>query len=163
MNRTITYLFISLFLVVLQTTVARLLSLEGITPDLLVIWVVYLALTEGQLRATVWAFGIGLCMDLISGDFLGLSALTKTLCAFVTGYFYNENKTQMTLGSYRFLLIVLFAALFHNLAYFLIFTLGTDISFWRVVFQLGLTTTLYTATVSLIPMFAFSKKLSMRA
>jgi len=162
-NRTIKYLLISLLLVIVQTTIARLLSLEGITPDLLVVWLVYLALTEGQLRASVWGFGIGLCLDLISGDFLGLSALTKTLCAFVTGYFYNENKTQMTLGSYRFLLIVLLGGLFHSLTYFLIFTLGTDISFWRVVFQLGLTTTLYTATVSLIPMFAFSRKLALRA
>ena len=163
MNRNITYVFISLFLVILQTTIARLVSLEGITPDLLVIWIVYVAITEGQLHATVWGFGIGLCMDLISGDFLGLSALTKTLCGFVAGYFYNENKIQMTRGSYRFLLIVLFAAFLHNLLYFLVFTQGTDISFWRVVFQLGLTTTLYTATMSLIPMFAFSKKLSLRS
>ena len=161
MNRTLLYIFISLFLAVLQTTIARMLSLEGITPDLLIIWIVYLALTKGQMQATVWGFGIGLCMDLLSGDFLGLSALTKTLCGFLAGYFYNENKTQMTLGSYRFLLIILFASFLHNLVYFLVFTQGTDISFWRAIFQIGLTTTLYTATVSLIPMFAFSKKLSL--
>ncbi|SRR5712692_2729316 len=158
MNRNFIYAIISLFLVIFQTKTASLFSLEGITPDVLVIWIVYLALTEGQLRGTVWGFGIGLCMDLLSGNFLGLSALTKTLCGFLAGYFYNENKTPMTLGSYRFLLIVVFAAFLHNLVYFLIFTQGTEISFWRVVSQLGVTTTLYTATIGLIPMFAFSKK-----
>ena len=161
MNRTTKNILISLALVVLQTTIARSISLEGITPDLLVIWVVYLAITEGQLPATVWGFCIGLCMDLVSGSFLGLSALTKTLCGFLGGYFFNENKTQLTLGSYRFLLIVLLAGFVHNFLYFLIFTQGTDIRFWQAVFHFGVTTTLYTATVSLLPMFTFSRKFSL--
>lgn len=161
MNHNVTYAIISLLLVVLQTTVGRLLSLEGITPDLLVIWIVYLAITEGQARGTVWGFGIGLCIDLLSADFLGLSALTKTLCGFLGGYFYNENKTQMTLGSYRFLLIVLFASFIHNILYFMIFTQGTDFHLWQTILRFGITTTLYTATLSVIPMFAFSRKLSL--
>ena len=161
MNRITKNIVVSLMLVVLQTTIVRLFTLEGIIPDILIIWVAYLALTEGQLRGTVWGFSIGLCLDLLSGNFLGLSAMSKTLCGFLCGYFYNENKMHLTLGSYRFLLIVLLASFLHNLLYFMIFTQGTDIRFWQVVMRFGITTTLYTATVSALPMFAFSRKLSL--
>lgn len=161
MNTNIKYAIISLVLVVFQTTLARLISVGGITPDILVIWVVYLALKEGQLRGTVWGFCIGLFMDLLAGDFLGLSALSKTFSGFLGGYFYNENKTQLTLGSYRFLLIVLFVSFVHNIVYFMIFTLGTEIHLWQAVLQLGFTTTLYTATLSLIPMFVLQRKFSL--
>lgn len=160
MNRMLAYIVISLVLLAFQTTVVQLLSLRGITPDVLIVWVVYLALKEGQLRGTLWGFAIGLLMDLVSGDFLGLSALSKTICGFLGGYFYNENKTQITLGSYRFLLIVLAVAFVHNIVYFMIFTRGTNIPLWQVILQLGLATTLYTTVISIIPMFTFARKSS---
>jgi rod shape-determining protein MreD len=161
MNRLIKTIGISAALIVVQTTLMNLISVDGITPDILLLWVVYLALREGQLRGTLWGFSIGLFLDLVSGDFLGLSAISKTLAGFLGGYFHNENKTQLTLGSYRFLLIVLLAGAVHNLVYFLIYTQGTDIRFWQVVIRYGATTSLYTATLGLIPMFALSRKYSL--
>lgn len=153
------YSFISFLLIILQATVMHLVTLEGITPDILAIWVVYLALCEGQLRATIWGFAIGLSFDLVTGNFIGLSALTKTMTGFVAGYFFNETRTRSTLGSYRFLLIVLLASLIQNTAYFVIFTRGTDIGLFQAVVRFGLTTTLYTGTLSLIPIFKFSRQL----
>lgn len=161
MNSNLKYAIISFVLLVFQTTLAQVISVGGITPDIMVVWVVYLALKEGQLRGTVWGFCIGLCMDLLAGDFLGLSAFSKTISGFAGGYFYNENKTQLTLGSYRFLLIVLLVSFVNNLVYFLIFTLGTEIRFWQAVLNLGLTTTLYTATLTLIPVFVLQRKFSL--
>jgi rod shape-determining protein MreD len=136
----------------------HLFSLQGITPDILAIWVIYLALKEGQLYGTIWGFSIGLLFDLSTANFIGLSALTKTICGFLAGYFHNENKTRLTLGSYRFLLIVLFTSLIHNIVYFVIFTQGTEIGLLRTIFQFSAITTLYTATFSLLPMFAFSRR-----
>jgi rod shape-determining protein MreD len=155
------YAIISLLLVVVQTTLIRAISLGGIVPDLLVIWIVYTTLHLGQLRGTLWGFAIGLFMDLITGDFLGLSAFAKTLTGFLAGYFYNENKALLTLGSYRFLLIVLLVSFVHNILYFFILTLGTDINFGQAVLYSGITTTLYTTTLSLLPMFILQRKLSM--
>jgi rod shape-determining protein MreD len=136
----------------------RLLTLEGITPDILTIWVIYLALKEGQMAGTLWGFCIGLVFDFATGSFIGLSALTKTICGFTAGYFYNENKTPMTLSSYRFLLIILFVSLIHNTIYFIVYTQGSDIGLLRAVFQVGVATTFYTTTWSLLPMFAFARK-----
>ena len=152
------YAAASLLVVIVQTQVMRLLSLEGITPDLLAIWVVYIALRRGQIAGTLWGFGIGLVFDLVTGNFIGLAALTKTICGFSAGYFFNENKTQMTLGSYRFILIVLIVSLIHNIIYFIIFTRGTDIGLVGAIFKFGVTTTLYTATLTLLPMLVFSRK-----
>jgi len=160
MNRHVRHGFVALLLLVFQTATARLLSVEGVAPDFLSIWIVYLALKEGQLSATLWGFGIGLGLDLVAGNFWGLSALTKTVCGFVAGYFYNEHKTRLVLGSYRFLLIIITATFIQNLVYFVIFTQGSDIPLWQVLFQYGLSTTLYSAAFSLVPIFVFSRKSS---
>ncbi len=136
----------------------RLLSLEGITPDILTIWIVYIALREGQLLATAGGFVVGLAFDLATGSFIGLSALSKTVCGFVAGYFYGENKAQMILGSYRFIVIVLIVSLVHNTLYFVVFTQGSDIGLLYAIFQMGLATTFYTAALTLLPMFAFARR-----
>lgn len=159
MTRRLKYFLLSILFVIIQTQLMRILTLEGVTPDLLTIWIVYLALKEGQLAATMWGFCIGLMFDLVTGNFIGLSAFTKTICGFVAGYFFNENKTPLTLGSYRFIIIVLVTSLVHNTIYFVIFTQGSDIGLMNAIFQVGLATTFYTATLTLLPMFIFSRKI----
>lgn len=156
----IKYFFISLLLIIIQSQAMKLLSLEGLTPDILTIWIVYIALRHGHPASTIWGFGIGLLFDLVTGNFIGISALTKTICGFVAGYFYNENKTVMLLSSYRFVVIILIVSFIQNIVYFVIFTQGSDIGLLRAILEFGLATTLYTAIVSLLPMFMFSRKLA---
>lgn len=160
MGQQIKYLFITALLILIQTQAMRLLSLEGMTPDILTIWVVYIAIRHGHPTGTIWGFIIGLAFDLVTGNFIGLSALTKTICGFIAGYFYNENKEVIILRSYRFIVIVLSVSFIQNVVYFLIFTQGTSIGMTRAIFEFGLVTTLYTAIISLIPMFIFSRKTS---
>jgi rod shape-determining protein MreD len=156
--RHIKYIFLSVVFLLVQMNVAHLLTVEGITPDILIIWVVYLSLKEGQTAGTIWGFCIGLAFDIATGGFIGLSALTKTICGFSTGFFYNENKTLITLSSYRFLVAVLVASLIHNSIYFLVYTQGSDIGLARAVLQVGLATTFYTTTWTLLPMLAFARR-----
>ncbi|HUL44571.1 MAG TPA: rod shape-determining protein MreD [Bacteroidota bacterium] len=160
MTRQIKFFLLSVLFVLIQSQIMRLLTLEGITPDILTIWVVYLALREGQLAGTLWGFSLGLMFDLVTGSFIGLSALSKTVAGFVAGYFFNENKTALTLGSYRFIVIVLITSLIHNTIYFFVFTQGSGIGLLAAIFQVGLATTFYTATITLLPMFAFSRRRS---
>lgn len=160
MGQQLKYAAISFLLIVIQTQVMRLLSLEGITPDILLIWIVYLAVRHGQMTGMMWGFCIGLAFDLITGNFIGLTALTKTLCGFFAGYFYNENKIHLTLSSYRFLIIVLIVSLIHNTVYFIIFTQGSEIGIVRAVLQFGFATALYTSTLTLLPMLGFARRLA---
>jgi rod shape-determining protein MreD len=158
MSRHIKYFFVAFLLIMIQTKIMNIVSLEGITPDLLLIWLVYVAITRGQLTSTMWGFITGIMFDLATGNFIGLSALSKTIAGFTAGYFYGENKATMTLGSYRYVIIVLLTSIVHNSIYFAIFTRGSEIGIWRAIFQYGLASTFYTAAVTLLPMFIFARK-----
>lgn len=156
------YILLSILFVLVQTTIARYLAIENIAPDLLLIWVVYLALREGQSAATAAGFFLGLLFDLISGKdgMLGLAALCKTVAGFAAGYFYNENKISQILGGYQFILVVTVASIVHNVLYFIIFLQGTEVGWLDAVVLYGFPTTVYTAALALLPMFVFSRRSS---
>jgi len=158
MSRHFKYFFFAFLLIMIQTKIVNIISLEGITPDLLIIWLVYVAIINGQMTATIWGFTTGIMFDLVTGNFIGLSALSKTVAGFTAGYFYGENKATMTLGSYRYVIIVLLISMVHNSIYFAVFTRGSEIGIWRAIFQYGLASTFYTAAVTLLPMFIFARK-----
>jgi rod shape-determining protein MreD len=162
MRQTAGYILFSILLVLLQTTLVRYLAIETAAPDLLLIWVAYLALREGQSVGTTAGFFIGLLFDLMSGmdGMLGLAALTKTVAGFVAGYFYNENKIVQILGGYQFILVVAIASIVHNVLYFIIFLQGSEVGWFDAVVLYGLPTTLYTAALALLPMFVFSRRSS---
>ncbi len=160
MQRYVQYGLISLGLVIIQTTIIPFVSIANIIPDILLIWVVFVAIKLGQIPATIIGFSVGLTIDLTSGHFIGLSALSKTVAGFLAGYFYNENKIDYTLGSYQFLVIVGFVSLLHNVIYFVIFVQGSDVGFWTAVFRFGLFSTAYTVALATLSVFVFSRKIA---
>jgi rod shape-determining protein MreD len=161
MSRALTVVLLTVVLIVFQTTLVRYLTIGDLSPDILLVWIVYLAIARGQTTATVTGFSVGLVLDLLSGSdgMLGLSALAKSTGGFVAGYFYNENKTAQTLGTYRFLLIIAAAAFVHNLIYFIIFLQGSGVSWWHATLYYGLPAALYTSATGLIPMFIFARRI----
>ena len=160
MRRTAADIALTLLFIVLQTTLARYLAVAGLSPDIALIWIVYLALRRGQIAGTVAGFCTGLVLDLLSGSdgMLGLAALAKTTAGFTAGYFYNENKTMQTLGSYRFILIILTVALVHNLIYFIIFLQGSGVHWYQAIVLYGVPAAVYTTALGLIPTFVFARR-----
>jgi len=160
MQRTVGYILGSILLLLLSTTLLKFLSISEIAPDVLLIWIVYIAIREGHVAGMTAGFFLGLAVDLLSGPdgMTGLSALTKTIAGFLAGYFYNENKTLQTLGGYQFIVAIAVVSLVHNIIYFVIFLQGTDMSWWRMILAYGLPTTLYTAAVGLLPMFVIARR-----
>jgi rod shape-determining protein MreD len=160
MRRTLIDIALTLLFVLLQTTLAQYLAVAGLSPDFTLIWIVYLSIRRGQITGTVAGFFTGLVLDLLSGNdgMLGLAALAKTAGGFTAGYFFNENKTAQTLGSYRFILIILSVSLVHNLIYFIIFLQGSGAHWWQAILLYGIPAALYTAAVGLIPTFVFARR-----
>lgn len=156
----LTDVLLSLLVVVVQTTLVPLIAIVDITPDLPLLWVIVIAIRRGQIAGTVGGFSIGLLLDLLSGSngMVGLSALTKTASGFVTGYFYNENKTAQTLGTYALILVTLLVSALHNFLYFLILLQGTDSGLSAILFRYGVPTTLYTAAAALPALFVWSRR-----
>ena len=159
MRQTFIDIALTLMVVLLQTTIAQYLAVAGFSPDIALIWIVYLSIRRGQITGTVAGFLVGLVLDLLSGNdgMLGLAALSKTVGGFTAGYFFNENKTVQTLGSYRFILIILSVSLVHNLIYFIIFLQGSGAHWWQAILLYGIPAALYTAAVGLIPTFVFAR------
>lgn len=147
-----------LALLLLQTTFVPLLSISGFLPDPLLLWVVYIAIRRGQMEATITGFLVGLLQDAVSMQFFGLSALTKTIAGFVAGYFFNDNSTEQTLGSYRFLTILLLSSFVHNIVYYGIFLQGIQDSVFSTMIEFSIATSLYTVVVGVFPMFTFVRK-----
>jgi rod shape-determining protein MreD len=159
-RRILFYVLVSLLFIVVDSTLVKFLSIAGIVPDILVVWIVYIAVREGQIAGTTAGFFIGLVMNLMgmTESMLGLAAMAKTLAGFTAGYFYNENKTYNTLGGYQFIVVVGIASLVHNIVYFIIFLQGSELSWLQSVLSYGIPTSIYTAAIALLPMFAFARK-----
>jgi rod shape-determining protein MreD len=150
--------FIVISLVLLQTTFIPFISLSGYLPDLFILYLVYIALRRGQIEATISGFIIGLLQDIIAIKFFGLAALSKTVAGFVAGYFFNENTTEQTLGSYRYLLLIGMCSIVHNFVYFAIFFQGSENTILFSTLESTLGMTLYTCIIGFLPMFFFSRK-----
>ncbi|MBI2620191.1 MAG: rod shape-determining protein MreD [Ignavibacteriales bacterium] len=159
MHRYFRSALIVLGLLLLQTTFVPFLAIGGFVPDLLLVWVVYTAIRRGQTEAMTAGFLVGFLQDVAATQLLGLAALSKTVAGFLGGYFFNENKTDQTLGTSQFLLIVVICSLVHNVIYFVIFLQGAEVSLLWTTAQYTLATTAYTTALSALPMFAFSRKI----
>lgn len=159
MRRALGDIALSVLVLLVHTVLVKFLVVGDISPDLPLIWVVYIAIRRGQIAGTITGFLFGLVLDALgaSEGMLGLAAFSKTLAGFIAGYFYNENKTMQTLGGYQFIVILAIASAVHNLCYFLIFLQGTTLGMGTVLLRYGLPTTLYTTAAGLIPMFGFSR------
>ncbi|MFN3134233.1 MAG: rod shape-determining protein MreD [Candidatus Kryptonium sp.] len=151
------YFFVGLAILFIQITIVPLISIEKIAPDLVVIFVVYMALRNGQIVGTISGFIFGLLMDLTIDFVPGLSALSKTVSGFIAGYFYSEAKIEANIGTRRFFGIVILCSAVDNLVYFLFDILGRNFDSVEVL-RLIVGRSIYTAILSLVPIFTLSRK-----
>jgi rod shape-determining protein MreD len=149
---------VALALLLLQTTFIPFLSIGGFLPDVFLIWVVYVAIRRGQMEATITGFVVGLLQDAVSMQFFGLGALTMTVAGFVAGYFFNDNSTEQTLGSYRFLTILALSSFVHNVLFYGVFLQGIQDSVFTTTIEFSIFTSLYTVLLGVFPMFTFVRK-----
>lgn len=155
--RFITYSVIALLLSVVHVVFLRFIAVSSVTPDLLLIFTVWIALTEGQFTGMFAGFLCGLLFDVVSADVLGSNALAKTLAGFAAGYFFRPAGAMLILGSFRFLLIVAISAAIHNLAYYFFYVQPMQISFWAFFLKYGVATTLYTTVAAVFPMLYINR------
>lgn len=152
------YAIAGLILLLVQLNLGYI-AVESVTPDLLVVLTVFVALREGQFTGLLVGFFLGLFFDLISSDIIGTNALSKMLAGFVAGYFYNDKLSlQESVGSFRFLGIVALAALVHNIVYYFFYVQPTDLSFTSFFLRSGIAASLYTTVIAVLVMLAAARK-----
>jgi len=151
------YAVLIIVLALVQKTFVWLISFSSlnISPDLVIIAVAYIAIKEGKIFGCVTGFLSGLLLDLLSGSFIGLLALSYTIAAFVIGHFQNESDKY--LGKYYFLLLVFITSLIGNFVFYSVYFQGTVITFTDIMLKFVLVSSAYTALMSLVYIF-FPKK-----
>lgn len=145
-------------IIIFQMTVLPLISIQGITPDLILILLLFFILKEGQLYGTTMGFVFGLLFDIISGGVLGSASFSKTLAGFAGGYFYNENTSQSFLTTYRFSLVVLLCSLIDSTVFAFFSGSDFDYSLAIVFLRQGIIPAAYTAVVSNVVLFFVPKR-----
>jgi rod shape-determining protein MreD len=146
----IKYFFILVLLILVQKTFIWLISLSSlnITPDLVIIMVAYIGIKEGKITGTVAGFIAGILIDLLSGSFLGLQALSYCIAGFAAGYFQKDD--GRFLYKFNFLIIIFISSLISNIIYYFVFFQGSQVIFTEILLKFAFTSSTYTTLVSVI-------------
>jgi len=110
--------------------------------------IIYIALKNGKLDALFYGFFGGLLIDILSGTFIGLCALTYTITGFLAGYLRREEDKY--LKKYYFPVLVFIFALTGNSLYFFIYFQSYSIVFLEVMAKYVIPDSTYTALISII-------------
>jgi rod shape-determining protein MreD len=157
-SRFIIYGVLAVVISFVQVLTFDFLAIENVTPDLLIILVVWIALYEGSIPALFSGFFIGIIFDIVSFDVIGTNALAKTVAAFIACAFYVREKENVNIGTFRFPLIVLSAAFVHNLIYYFFYIKASELNFWNFFITYGIAASFYTVIFSFFVMFFKLKK-----
>ncbi|HWQ76087.1 MAG TPA: rod shape-determining protein MreD [Syntrophomonas sp.] len=83
--------FLSVFL---QTTIFADISIRGVVPDLVLVFVIFYALLNGANKGVVYGLLCGLLEDLYTGRFIGMNAVSKAATAYIIGKFRRRVFTE---------------------------------------------------------------------
>jgi rod shape-determining protein MreD len=154
----LTYAGIGILIIVVQVLISPLLSIAGVSPDFLLIFLVWISIKEGQFAGEIAGFVLGLLLDILSSNILGVHTLSKTAACFCIGYFFERERTEQNLRNWPFLLLTLLAAVINNGLYYFLITRGTEISFAEFAFRYGAVGALYTVFIAIFPLLYWSRK-----
>lgn len=144
-------------LVVIQLVIVPLISISNIVPNLVFILIAYFTLRHGQTYGTILGFILGFLFDIISGGLIGAFMFSFTLSAFVVGYFYGENKIDINISTYFFLIILFVCGSLNSFVYAVISNSNSNISLFFMMLEEGILPGLYTALFGL-PIVIFHPK-----
>ncbi len=110
---------IAVFLLSAQTTWLELFSFGGVTPDLILIWVVYCGVRHSRAGGIGAGVALGLAQDSLSGGLLGVNTLSKGLIA----YFFSTLKDKFFVeGIIPIGIFLIFSSIFDGLVFY--FSMG---------------------------------------
>jgi rod shape-determining protein MreD len=97
MNKTFLYL-IGILVLLFQAILSEFLSLNGVRPDFILIFILYISVNIGSFHGVLSGFLLGVLSDFLGiGSAFGISPLTYTLTGYLLGIFCNQNKTTSQL------------------------------------------------------------------
>ncbi len=146
----IKYPLILLTLILLQKTFISIIALSklNITPDIVLIAIIYIGIKEGKIEGSVYGFFSGLLLDILSGSFVGLLALAYSVSGFSAGFFNTEG--GRFLNKYNFLLVTFIGSLVSCFLYYGLYFQGTSTGYADIILLYVFTSATYTTLISMI-------------
>ena len=136
MNKIIIYLGVFLTGLVIQFSFTQFISIGGLSPDFLLIFVIFIGLIYGPLEAQLYGFAWGLTWDIFGVEMFGSHAFLFTCVGYVAGQLagkWNESKISAQI------LLVAVASIFYILGKYLLYQIFSPGEF---VFRLNYITIL---------------------
>ena len=132
-RKQLTYVGFGLLFLLLQVVLFRHLSIYGMRPDLVTIFLVWFMSRQNRTAALLMAGLLGFLQDFIL-DLWGLHMFTKTLLVYISHRFIpRDQKTLLLIGPV--FLTVLLVALLHNLIFLglnlFMQSYSAEAMFWR--------------------------------
>ncbi|MDH7514933.1 MAG: rod shape-determining protein MreD [Bacteroidota bacterium] len=145
-------------LVILQVVFAPLLALWGVTPDFVLVGLLFLAALEGRLPAVLTGFSTGIVLDIAAGEVIGLSALAKTLAGFTAGFQFQPHLEGQRIRPVIFMLYAAGVSVLHNLIFLLSYFRSLNISLLSLLFSHCFGAALYHTFIAAIVLLIISRR-----
>jgi len=113
-------ILVAIFIFSAQTTWLELFSFGGVTPDLVLVWVVYCGVRYSRSSGIGAGIALGIIQDSLSGGLLGVNTLSKSLIA----YFFSTLKGKFFVeGMIPIGIFLIVSSIFDGLVFY--FSMGT--------------------------------------
>ncbi len=150
--KTSVLVFITILVLILQSSVVQSFELFGATPDLRIIWVVMIALKRGSIVGASVGFFSGLVLDVYGLEHLGATALAGAVMGYLAGL-ANEHVIELDRYSKLFFLGLFFLG--HDVLFF--FTVkSSEMSFLEMLSIKTMPNGLYTLLVGSVFIYSIS-------
>jgi len=148
----IKYILLYLFIFSIENSIIKLISINGIVPDLSLIFLIFFGFKESQVKSTITGLIIGLFVDIFNFNLVGLTSLAKSVTGFLSSYF-QQIKKNVTPS--RIALSVLVLSLIHNIIIQIILSIGTDTGILKLIVYKSVPGAVYTTIFAVIINFLF--------
>ncbi|MEJ2049853.1 MAG: rod shape-determining protein MreD [Calditrichota bacterium] len=157
MDRILKYIGLGLVAIILQLTVSDWISIMGVKPDFITLFVLYVGYKEGKVYGILFGFAFGLLQDMVAASaFIGLSALIKSILGFGAGFLQGKFHMINPVVLYGIIGLLI---LFGQVLYFGIYYAASPMQFGAMLQHLILPTFAYTLVVGSLLLITLPIKL----
>jgi len=156
-RRVAVYVALGIGAILLQKFFDDFAAINLVSPQLVLLFVVFLALREGQLNGMVGGFLVGILHDLLATHFLGITSFLGVIAGFIAGFFYKESDVELAAKTFNFAWISAITLFLSELVALPIIASG-ELNYFDVFLKFTLGTTVYTTVFAMIIVFVNGRK-----
>lgn len=151
------YIGLGLATIILQKFIDDFAAINLVSPQLVLIYIVFLSLREGQMNGMMGGFLMGLLHDLFVTHFLGMTSFIGVVAGFTSGFFYKESDIELAARTFNFAWISAITIFISELVALPIIASG-ELNYVYVFLKFTLGTTVYSSVFALIIVFINGRK-----